>query len=108
MKAEIHSWCMRCATWMPTSRAWCDECHKIVVAELRAKERLPCGCQSPNSYWLTSTLHVFFISIRETCDMIDRLGCDTDHAIKVARSKVFAKDSRVPNPVDRVAKRVAS
>jgi len=108
MKKYPHSWCMRCAKRIANRRAWCDECHKIVVAELRAKERMQCGCQPPDSYWMTGTLHVFFISLRETSDMIDRLGRNTEHAIKVARSKLFAKDSRIPNPVDRVAKRVAS
>lgn len=78
---------------------------KSRLAEMAAFKDVPHS--PPEDFDVTAILHVFFLFLEETSDMIERLRNDrTPVESEVARSKVSTTTEKI-TPVDRVAGRVA-
>lgn len=116
---------------------WCDERFEISLSKFHAQQLTPkrsvYHCEDCNFMWLKTQLlkygyfdmalrqqeerldslsvemHVFFISLPETEEMLERLRREPPYKSKteVARSKMFREDSRVPKPVDATADKVS-
>jgi hypothetical protein len=77
---------------------------KIRLLELGA---FVAGKNYPAEVSLLTTMHVFFIALEETEEMLANLRHElAEVKSSVARSKIFSTNKRVLEPIDRVAARV--
>ena len=54
-------------------------------------------------HYSSATLHIFFVHLEETKEMLTRLKNENRCEPKASRSKIFKDDSRVPYPIDSTA-----
>ena len=92
------------------SGGWSDESWRAWIKR-RVDHHFTAGCDSYNSTpWVSATMHVFFIHLEETEEMLLLLRKYNDlgpEQAVVAFSKIFDDAGRIPTPIDRTAKRVA-
>ena len=92
---------------VPDKRWPDDDCMMWLKNRLANMALLDPGKQMPAPVELKVPLHVFFISLEETPEMLERLGTDLfDILSQVATSRVTSSLIRL-KPINRVAARVA-
>lgn len=104
----MSGFCNGCGCGINTKRAtWCKGCHAAAVERLKWKVSQPAGgCDFSESLDAVS-LHVGFVFVIETDEMLDNLRNEPVAETKPAKgSKISDPAGRVPHPIDRVAARV--
>ena len=105
----MSGYCNRCGRpWNTQEQAWCAACHAIVCDGLRQRADVVCaGTVFPDIH--TCTLHVFFIHLEETEEMLQRLRSDTATPLdSTARSKIGKTPLRKITPIDSTANKVVA
>jgi len=87
------------------TNAWCGPCHKIVVEDIAHRQALPVGCNMADGV-LWCTMHVFFIHLVETEEMLLRLRNEIASVAVATKSKISSTNLAELTPVNCVAARV--
>lgn len=100
--------CNRCRLPINTeSKTWCPPCHRIVVAEMNRRREHSPGCLAFVETPPGVAIHVGFVFIHETDEMIERLRTEPMGDVKPAKgSRIADPSGRVPRPIDGVAAKV--
>ncbi len=101
--------CQRCRGPRKAGDGWCKACHAIVVGEIKKRIAIKPGCNYPDKGdALSVELHIFFVHLLETEEMLEKLKKDKERPKYKgpAVSKIETTTLTDISPIDRVAARV--